>query len=232
MLRWPRKEVDCEVPAIPRMWTRLISSTRMRPDRGEKSGREVTFSHQRADCVRPHLPSEITVRFVVVDDPISRRGHHPGLVRDEQEFTRRGPQLDFAGSRRGRHRSQSTPYVHRAALGCHRRQHTGKSSWPANWSRSGWRKGALPFLDGENSGAGLTRPWERRPHRNVPRREVARLLIDTGLSVISTTNPSDRLRQALPAIPMSLRAIHRRHMSKADEELPPTRICILPDQNF
>jgi bifunctional enzyme CysN/CysC len=232
LLRLATKEVDCEVAAIHRI---VDTADLNHQEGGQTVGKnqvaEVTFRTKTPIAFDLSSTSEITGRFVVVDEyDIAGGGIITESVRDEQEFLRdEARKRDFAWVKgevgieaRARH------YGHRAAIvlltgG----EHTGKSFLARKLESLLVAEGRHAYLlDGENLRRGLDADLGEADTKEIARRygEVARLLIDTGLIVISTTNPfGASYRQALPSIrtlvnPAPVIAVH---MSKADEELPP-----------
>jgi bifunctional enzyme CysN/CysC len=232
LLRLATKEVDCEVAAIHRI---VDTADLGHQEGGQTVGKnqvaEVTFRTKTPIAFDLSSTSEITGRFVVVDEyDIAGGGIITELVRDEQEFLRdEARKRDFAwvkGEVGIEARAQH--YGHRAAIvlltgG----EHTGKSFLARKLESLLVAEGRHAYLlDGENLRRGLDADLGEADTKEIARRygEVARLLIDTGLIVISTTNPfGASYRQALPSIrtlvnPAPVIAVH---MSKADEELPP-----------
>jgi len=232
LLRLATKEVDCEVATIHRI---VDTADLGHQEGGQTVGKnqvaEVTFRTKTPIAFDLSSTSEITGRFVVVDEyDIAGGGIITELVRDEQEFLRdEARKRDFAWVKgqvgievRAQH------YGHRAAIvlltgG----EHTGKSFLARKLESLLVAEGRHAYLlDGENLRRGLDADLGEADTKEIARRygEVARLLIDTGLIVISTTNPfGASYRQALPSIrtlvnPAPVIAVH---MSKADEELPP-----------
>jgi bifunctional enzyme CysN/CysC len=142
---------------------------------------------------------EATGRFVLVDDyDIAGGGIVTEMIRDDQEFLREeARRRDFAwvkGEVGIEERAQQ--YGHRAAIvlitgG----RHTGKSFLAKKLEARLVADGRHAYLlDGENLRRGLDADLaegERSQTMEMARRygEVARLLADTGLIVISTTNP-------------------------------------------
>jgi bifunctional enzyme CysN/CysC len=244
LLRLATKEVDCEVAAIHR----IVDTTDLgHQEGGQTVGKnqvaEVTFRTKAPIAFDLSSTSEITGRFVVVDEyDIAGGGIITELVRDEQEFLRdEARKRDFAwvkGEVGIEARAQH--YGHRAAIvlltgG----EHTGKSFLARKLESLLVAEGRHAYLlDGENLRRGLDADMGETDATETARRygEVARLLIDTGLIVISTTNPfGQAYRQALPSIrtlvnPAPVIAVH---MSKADEELPPnTDLHFAGPKNF
>ncbi len=244
LLRLATKEVDCEVVAIHRI---VDTADLGHQEGGQTVGKnqvaEVTFRTKAPIAFDLSSTSEITGRFVVVDEyDIAGGGIITELVRDEQEFLRdEARKRDFAwvkGEVGAEARAQH--YGHRAAIvlltgG----EHTGKSFLARKLESLLVAEGRHAYLlDGENLRRGLDADLGEADAKEIARRygEVARLLIDTGLIVISTTNPfGQSYRQALPSIrtlvnPAPVIAVH---MSKSQEEPPPnTDLMFAGPKNF
>lgn len=234
-LRLATREVDCEVAAIHR-----IIDTQ---DLDQRQGGRAIEKNQVAELtLRTKWPIafdlsasfEATGRFVIVDHyDISGGGIITELVHDEQEFLREeARRRDFAwvkGEVSAEDRAQQ--YGHRAAivLLTGGRQ-TGKSFLARKLEALLVAEGRHAYLlDGENLRRGLDADLaesDKAATTEMARRygEVARLLIDTGLIVVSTTNPfGAAYRDATQAIrtlvhPAPVIGVH---MSKTEEEPPP-----------
>ena len=234
-LRVATREVDCEVATIHRIIDTM--------DLAQQQGSSVVNKNQVAELtIRAKTPVafdlsasfESTGRFVLVDEyDIAGGGIVTELVHDDQEFLREeARQRDFAwvkGKVGVEDRAQQ--YGHRAAIvlvtgG----RHTGKSFLARTIEARLVADGRHAYLlDGENLRRGLDADLsegERGQVAEMARRygEVARLLVDTGLIVVSTTNPFGmayvEAAQAIRTLvhPVPVIAIH---MSKAPEEVPP-----------
>jgi bifunctional enzyme CysN/CysC len=234
-LRVATREVDCEVATIHRIIDTM--------DLAQQQGSSVVNKNQVAELtIRAKTPVafdlsasfESTGRFVLVDEyDIAGGGIVTELVHDDQEFLREeARQRDFAwvkGKVGVEDRAQQ--YGHRAAIvlvtgG----RHTGKSFLARTIEARLVADGRHAYLlDGENLRRGLDADLsegERGQAAEMARRygEVARLLVDTGLIVVSTTNPFGmayvEAAQAIRTLvhPVPVIAIH---MSKAPEEVPP-----------
>jgi bifunctional enzyme CysN/CysC len=246
-LRLATREVDCEVAAIHR----IIDAT----DLDYRQGGRMVGKNQVADLTLRmkgplafdlHSSFDMTGRFVLVDDyDIAGGGIITELVHDEQEFLRdEARRRDFAWIRgevgaedRARH------YGHRAAVVLFTgKSQTGKSFLAKKLEALLVAEGRHAYLlEGENLRRGLDADLTESNRTNVmemARRygEVARLLIDTGLIVVSTTKVfGSAYRQATEAIrtlvhPAPLIAIH---MSKDSEEpLPNTDLHFAGPKNF
>jgi len=241
LLRVATKEVDCEVATIHRIIDTM--------DLAQQQGSNAVSKNQVAELtLRTKAPVafdlsasfEATGRFVLVDEyDIAGGGIITELVRDDQEFLREeARRRDFAwvkGEVTVENRAQQ--YGHRAAIvlitgG----RHTGKSFLARKLEGRLVADGRHAYLlDGENLRRGLDADLseeERGQTAEMARRygEVARLLIDTGLIVVSTTNPFGlAYREASQAIrtlvhPAPVIAVH---MSKSTEELPPNTDVVL-----
>ena len=234
-LRVATREVDCEVATIHRIIDTM--------DLAQQQGSSVVNKNQVAELtIRAKTPVafdlsasfESTGRFVLVDEyDIAGGGIVTELIHDDQEFLREeARQRDFAwvkGKVGVEDRAQQ--YGHRAAIvlvtgG----RHTGKSFLARTIEARLVADGRHAYLlDGENLRRGLDADLsegERGQAAEMARRygEVARLLVDTGLIVVSTTNPFGmayvEAAQAIRTLvhPVPVIAIH---MSKAPEEVPP-----------
>ena len=240
LLRVATKEVDCEVATIHRIIDTM--------DLAQQQGSHTISKNQVAELtLRTKVPVsfdlsasfEATGRFVLVDEyDIAGGGIITELVHDDQEFLREeARRRDFAwvkGEVTVEDRAQQ--YGHRAAVvlitgG----RHTGKSFLGRTLEGRLVADGRHAYLlDGENLRRGLDADLseeERGQTTEMARRygEVARLLTDTGLIVVSTTNPFGlAYREASQAIrtlvhPAPVIAVH---MSKSEEE-PPTNTDVV-----
>ena len=240
-LRVATKEVDCEVAATHRIIDTM--------DLAQQQGSSTVNKNQVAELtLRAKAPVafdlsasfEATGRFVLVDEyDIAGGGIITELVHDDQEFLREeARRRDFAwvkGEVGVEDRAQQ--YGHRAAVVLFTGgRHTGKSFLARKLEGRLVADGRHAYLlDGENLRRGLDADLseeERGQTTEMARRygEVARLLIDTGLIVVSTTNPFGlAYREAVQAIrtlvhPAPVIAVH---MSKTDEEPPPNTDVVL-----
>ena len=240
-LRMATREVDCEVATIHRIIDTM--------DLAQQQGSAVVNKNQVAELtIRAKTPVafdlsasfESTGRFVLVDEyDIAGGGIVTELVHDDQEFLREeARQRDFSwvkGEVGVEDRAQQ--YGHRAAIvlvtgG----RHTGKSFLARTIEARLVADGRHAYLlDGGNLRRGLDADLsegERGQATEMARRygEVARLLVDTGLIVVSTTNPfgmayveaAQTIRTLVHPVPVI--AIH---MSKAPEEVPPNTDIVL-----
>ncbi len=235
LLRLATREVDCEVATIHR----IVDAS----DLNQRQGGNAVAKNQVAELtLRAKSPvafdlyssSEATGRFVLVDEyDISGGGIITELVHDDQEFLRdEARRRDVAWVRgevgaedRARH------YGHRAAVVLFTGgAQTGKSFLARKLEALLVAEGRHTYLlEGENLRRGLDADLAKADHTDVTemaRRygEVARLLIDTGLIVVSTTKVFGQgYLQAAQAIrtlvhPAPVIAVH---MSKQTEEAPP-----------
>ncbi|MFM8551230.1 MAG: adenylyl-sulfate kinase, partial [Nitrospiraceae bacterium] len=231
LLRLATQEVDCEVAAIHRIVDTMdLGHQQGGATVGKNQVAEITFRAKAPMAFDLSSSSEMTGRFVIVDEyDIAGGGIITESVRDEQEFLRdEARKRDFAwvkGEVSAEVRAQQ--YGHRAALvlltgG----EHTGKSFLARKLESLLVAEGRHAYLlDGENLRRGLDADLLASDAKEMARRygEVARLLIDTGLIVVSTTNPfGAAYRQALPSVrtlvnPAPVIAVH---LSKSDEEPP------------
>jgi bifunctional enzyme CysN/CysC len=234
-LRLATRETDCEIAAIHR----VVNAS----DLGDTTGKSSILRNEVAELtLRTKAPLafdlftafEGTARFVLVDEyDIAGGGIITEMVRDEQESLRNeARQRDFAwvrGEVRPEDRAQH--YGHRAAVilvtgG----RHTGKSFLARKLEALLVAEGRHAYLlDAQNLRHGLDADLaesDRTGAHEMVRRygEVARLLMDTGLIVVSTTNPFGLpVDQVTPAIrtlvhPTPVITIH---MSKAGDQAPP-----------
>ncbi|MBD0305424.1 MAG: adenylyl-sulfate kinase [Nitrospiraceae bacterium] len=234
LLRLATREVDCEVVTIHR----IIDAA----DLGERESKTTVGRNEVADLtLRAKSPLafdlyrdfETSGRFVLVDQyDISGGGIITELVHDEQAFLRdEARRRDFAwvkGEVGAEDRAQH--YGHRAAIVLFTGgRHTGKSFLARQLEALLVAEGCHAYLlDAENLRRGLDADLtesDAADAAEMVRRygEVARLLMDTGLIVISTTNPfglaSHHVAQSIRTLvhPAPVIAVH---MSKVDEEPP------------
>jgi len=235
LLRLATREVDCEVVAIHRIVDASDLNHRQGGDAVAKNQVGELTLRARAPVVFDLYASfEATGRFVLVDEyDIAGGGIVTELIHDEQEFLRdEARRRDFAWVRgevgaedRARH------YGHRAAVVLFTGgAQTGKSFLARKLEALLVAEGRHTYLlEGENLRRGLDADLahsDRVDVTEMARRygEVARLLIDTGLIVVSTTKVfGQAYQQAAQAIrtlvhPAPVIAVH---MSKQVEEPPP-----------
>ena len=234
LLRIATKEVDCEVVAIHR----IIDTMDLAQKQGSASvGRnqvaELTLRAKTPVAFDLSASFEATGRFVLVDEyDIAAGGIITELVHDDQEFLREeARRRDFAwvkGEVGIEERAQQ--FGHRAAIvlvtgG----RHAGKSFLAKKLEARLVADGRHAYLlDGENLRRGLDADLSEQARGQtdeMARRygEVARLLIDTGLIVVSTSNPFGlAFQQATQAIRTLVHTapVIAVHMSKIPEEPP------------
>jgi bifunctional enzyme CysN/CysC len=235
------KEVDCEVASIHRIIDTM--------DLAQQQGSNTVGKNQVAELtLRAKTPLafdlsssfEATGRFVLVDEyDIAGGGIITELVHDDQEFLREeARRRDFAWVKgEVGVEDRAKQYGHRAAVVLFTGgRHTGKSLLARKLEGQLVADGRHAYLlDGENLRRGLDADLseaERTQTAEMARRygEVARLLTDTGLIVVSTTNPFGlAYQEAAQAIrtlvnPAPLIAVH---MSQTAEEPPPNTDVVL-----
>ena len=181
-----------------------------------------------------HTSFETTGRFVIVDEyDISGGGIITELVHDEQEILRdEARRRDFAwvkGEVSAEARAQH--YGHRAAIILFTGgRHTGKSFLARKLEAMLVAEGRHAYLlDAENLRRGLDADLaetDTAHAQEMVRRygEVAHLLVDTGLILVSTTNPfalpGHEVAQSIRTLvhPTPLIAVH---ITKTAEDTPP-----------
>ena len=200
VLRVATREVECEVAAIHRIIDTMDLSQQLGSSKVTRNQvAELTLRTKTPVAFDLSASFEATGRFVLVDDyDIAGGGIVTEMIRDDQEFLREeARRRDFAwvkGEVGIEERAQQ--YGHRAAIvlitgG----RHTGKSFLAKKLEARLVADGRHAYLlDGENLRRGLDADLaegERGQTMEMARRygEVARLLADTGLIVVSTTNP-------------------------------------------
>jgi bifunctional enzyme CysN/CysC len=234
LLRVATKEVDCEVAVIHKIIDTMdLAQQQDSASVARNQVAELTVRTKAPVAFDLSSSFEATGRFVLVDEyDIAGGGIITEVVRDDQEFLREeARRRDFAwvkGEVGIEERAQQ--YGHRAAIvlvtgG----RHTGKSFLAKKLESRLVADGRHAYLlDGENLRRGLDADLsehERGQTTEMARRygEVARLLIDTGLIVVSTTNPFGmgyaEAAQAIRTLvhPAPVIAVH---MSKVPEEAP------------
>jgi bifunctional enzyme CysN/CysC len=240
-LRVSTREEDCEIAAIHRIIDTM--------DLAQQQGSSVVNKNQVAELtLRTKAPVafdlsasfEATGRFVLVDEyDIAGGGIITELVHDDQEFLREeARRRDFAWVKgEVGIEDRARQFGHRSAVvlvtgG----RHTGKSLLARKLESRLVADGRHAYLlDGENLRRGLDADLSeeaRGQTAEMARRygEVARLLIDTGLIVVSTTNPFGlAYREAVQAIrtlvhPAPVIAVH---MSRTEEEPPANTDIVL-----
>lgn len=241
LLRVATKEVDCEVAAIHRIIDTMDLGQRQGSGSvGKNQVAELTLRAKNPIAFDLSASFEATGRFVLVDEyDIAGGGIVTEHVQDDQEFLREeARRRDFAWVKgEVGIEDRAKQYGHRAAVVLFTGgRHTGKSFLARKLEGRLVADGRHAYLlDGENLRRGLDADLsdeERGQTTEMARRygEVARLLIDTGLIVVSTTNPFGLAYQdAAQAIrtlvhPAPVIAVH---MSKTDEEPPPNTDIVL-----
>jgi|CXWL01.1.fsa_nt_gi bifunctional enzyme CysN/CysC len=234
-LRLATQEVDCEVAAIHHIIDASnLAERQSQASVGRNEVAELTFRTKHAVAFDLYRTFEVTGRFVIVDEfDIAGGGIVTELVHDEQEGLRdEARRRDFAwvkgevgGEERARH------YGHRAAIVLFTgAAQTGKSFLARKLEAMLVAEGRHAYLlEGENLQQGLDADLSKAPKTEpteLIRRygEVARLLIDTGLIVVSTTKtfglPPAQVSEAIRTLvhPAPVIAVH---MSKTVEDVPP-----------
>ncbi|WP_447978736.1 GTP-binding protein [Candidatus Nitrospira bockiana] len=235
LMRLATREVGCEVAAVHRIVDTADLNQLQGGQTVEKNQvAEVTLRLKAPIAFDLSRAFEVTGRFVIVDEyDIAGGGIVTELVRDEQEVLRdEARRRDFAwikGEVGLEDRAQH--YGHRAAIvlltgG----RHTGKSFLARKLEAMLVAEGRHAYLlDAENLRRGLDADLSQTDTAHaleMVRRygEVARLLVDTGLIVVSTTNPFglpiDQVVESIRTLvhPTPVIAVH---MSKTDEDPPP-----------
>ena len=235
LIRLGTREVGCEIAAIHR----IVDTT----DLDHHQGGQTVEKNQVAELtLRAKAPLafdlshtfETTGRFVIVDEyDISGGGIITELVHDEQEILRdEARRRDFAwvkGEVSAEARAQH--YGHRAAIILFTGgRHTGKSFLARKLEAMLVAEGRHAYLlDAENLRRGLDADLaetDTAHAQEMVRRygEVAHLLVDTGLILVSTTNPfalpGHEVAQSIRTLvhPTPLIAVH---ITKTAEDTPP-----------
>lgn len=241
LLRVATKEVECEVATIHRIIDTMdLAQQQGSTTVGKNQVAELTLRTKAPIAFDLSASFEATGRFVLVDEyDIAGGGIVTELIHDDQEFLREeARRRDFAwvkGEVGVEDRAQQ--FGHRAAIVLFTGgRHTGKSFLAKKLESQLVADGRHAYLlDGENLRRGLDADLtdeERGQTDEMARRygEVARLLIDTGLIVVSTTNPFglayEEAAQAIRTLvhPAPVIAVH---MTKTDEEPPPNTDVVL-----
>jgi len=228
LLRLATREVECEVTIIHRIIDAAdLASRETRTIVGRNEVAELTIHTKSPIAFDLYSDFEGTGRFVLVDEyDVSGGGIMTEMVKDEHTVLREEARRrdiawvkgDVGAGDRARH------FGHRAALvlitgG----RHTGKSFLARRLENRLVADGRHSYLlDGANLKKGLDADMTEEDTKETVRRfgEVARLLIDTGLIVVSTTNAfAGADHQAIRTLvhPAPVIAVH---LSKA-EETPP-----------
>jgi bifunctional enzyme CysN/CysC len=229
LLRLATREVECEPVIIHRIIDAAdLAARETRSLVGRNEVAELTIRTKAPIAFDLYGDFEVTGRFVLVDQyDVSGGGIITEVVRDEQTVLReeaRRRDIAWVKGDVGPD-DRATHFGHRAALvlitgGAH----TGKSFLARRLEVRLVADGRHAYLlDGANLRRGLdTDLVDENTHEMVRRfGEVARLLIDTGLIVVSTTNTFGRAdHQAVRTLvhPAPVIAVH---MCKTEEEPPP-----------
>lgn len=197
VLRLATREVECEVAVIHRILDAADLGERGSTGSvGRNEVAELTIRTKSPLAFDSTTAFEATARFVIVDGyDISGGGIVTEMVRDEQEFLRdEARRRDIAwvkGEVGAEERAQH--YGHRAAIVLFTgAPHAGNSFLGRKLEALLVAEGRHAYLlDAGNLRRGLDADLNEADAVEMVRRygEVARLLVDTGLIVISTTNP-------------------------------------------
>ena len=229
LLRLATREVECEVAAIHRIIdTTDLAAREVKTSVGRNEVAELTIRTKAPITFDLYSDFEVTGRFVLVDQyDVSGGGIVTEAVRDEQTVLREEARRrdiawvkgDVGAEDRARY------FGHRAALvlitGA---RHTGKSLLARRLEVRLVADGRHTYLlDAANLRRGLDADLSEEDTGEIVRRfgEVARLLMDTGLIVVSTTNALGGAdHQAIRTLvhPTPVITVH---MSKSEEASPP-----------
>jgi bifunctional enzyme CysN/CysC len=232
-VRLATREVDCEIAAIHKIVDAAeLGERQPSTGVGRNEVADLTIRTKSPLAFDLYTDLEATARFVLVDGhDIAGGGIITEMVHDEQEFLRdEARRRDFAWIKgevgaedRARH------FGHRAAIVLFTGvAQTGKSFLARKLEALLVAEGRHAYLlDGENLRRGLDADLTKADPMEMVRRygEVARLLIDTGLIVVSTASPfglpPHQVVQVMRTLvhPAPVIAVH---MSKAEEEPPVT----------
>ncbi len=235
VLRLATREVACEVAAVHRIVSAAnLGEERARRDVQRNEVAEVTIRTRSPIAFDLSTSFEHSGRFVLVDEyDISGGGIITALVHDEQEVLRNeARERDFAWVKgEVRPEDRARHYGHRAAIVLFTgAANTGKAFLARKLESLLVAEGRHAYLlDGENLKHGLDADLgadASAESTEAARRcgEVARLLIDTGMIVISTTNPFGHDHQEAEQIIRTLvypAPVVSVHMSKGQEAAPP-----------
>lgn len=229
LLRLATREVECAVAIIHRIIDAAdLASRETRTIVGRNEVAELTIRTKAPIAFDLYSDAEVTGRFVLVDQhDVAGGGIITEMVQDEHTVLREEARRrdiawvkgDVGADDRARH------FGHRAALvlitgG----RHTGKSFLARRLESRLVADGRHTYLlDGANLKKGLDADMAEDDTKETVRRfgEVARLLIDTGLIVVSTTNAFGGAdHQAIRTLvhPTPVIAVH---LSKIEEAPPP-----------
>ncbi len=235
VLRLATREVACEIAAVHRIVSAAnLGEERARRDVQRNEVAEVTIRTKSPIAFDLSTSFEHSGRFVLVDEyDISGGGIITALVHDEQEVLRNeARERDFAWVKgEVRPEDRARHYGHRAAIVLFTgAANTGKAFLARKLESLLVAEGRHAYLlDGENLKHGLDADLgadASAASTEAARRcgEVARLLIDTGMIVISTTNPFGHDHQEAEQIIRTLvypAPVVSVHMSKGQEAAPP-----------
>ncbi len=229
LLRLATREVECEVAIIHRIIDAAdLTAMQTQTIVGRNEVAELTIRTKAPLAFDLYGDFEVTGRFVLVDQyDVSGGGILTEAVRDEHTVLReeaRRRDIAWVKGDVGPD-DRATHFGHRSALvlitgG----RHTGKSMLARHIEVRLVADGRHTYLlDGANLRRGLDADLREEDTGEIVRRfgEVARLLIDTGLIVVSTTNAFGGAdHQAIRTLvhPTPVIAVH---MSKSEEVPPP-----------
>jgi bifunctional enzyme CysN/CysC len=233
-LRLVTREMDCEVATIHRIIDTADLSQRQGGDSIAKNQvAEVTLRTKAPVAFDLSSSFEATGRFVLVDDyDIAGGGIVTEFLHDEQEFLREeARQRDFAWLRGDvALEDRARSYGHRAAIVLFTgAAQTGKTFLARKIESLLVAEGRHAYLlDGENLLHGLDADLSVSKPSDAAERvrrygEVARLLIDTGLIVVSTSKTFGIAHQQMAQMIRTLvqpAPVIAVHMSKPGEEPP------------
>ena len=229
LLRLATREVECEIVALHRIIDTMDLAARETKTRvGRNEVAELTIRTKAPITFDLYSDFEATGRFVLVDQyDVSGGGIVTEVVKDEHTVLREEARRrdiawvkgDVGAEDRARH------FGHRDALVLITgKRHTGKSMLARQLEVRLVADGRHAYLlDGANLRRGLDADLAEEDTGEIVRRfgEVARLLMDTGLIVISTTNAfAGADHQAIRTLvhPTPVITVH---MSKSEEAPPP-----------
>src|SRR3989454_521221 len=229
VLRLATREVECEIVALHRIIdTTNLAAREVKTSVGRNEVAELTIRAKAPITFDLYSDFAVTGRFVLVDQyDVSGGGIITEAVKDEQTVLREEARRrdiawvkgDVGAEDRARH------FGHRAALvlitGA---RHAGKSMLARRLEVQLVADGRHTYLlDAANLRRGLDADLSEEDTGEIVRRfgEVARLLMDTGLIVVSTTNALGGAdHQAIRTLvhPTPVITVH---MSKGEEAPPP-----------
>jgi len=229
LLRLATREVECEILALHRIIdTTDLAARETKSSVSRNEVAELTIRTKAPIAFDLYSDFEVTGRFVLVDQyDVSGGGILTEAVKDEhtvlREEARRRDIAWVKGNVGAEDRARH--FGHRAALVLITgRRHTGKSMLARSLEVRLVADGRHAYLlDGANLRRGLDADLAEEDTGEVVRRfgEVARLLNDTGLIVVSTTNAfAGADHQAIRTLvhPTPVITVH---MSKSEEPPPP-----------